>query len=100
VGVLVLALALPLALFWQSWAGANPSHIHYKATEHTYQPKVCGFSQATGSWTHCQAGTSTYTTTHYVNLAPWATPGAVGIALLGVALALGTAARQRRAALQ
>jgi hypothetical protein len=101
--VLVLAVALPLALFWQNWARAYPSHVHYKTTNHEYHPATrncfSSFNEnGTGTF-RCQnhpAHTSTSTGIHYVNLAPWATPGAVGIALLGVALALSTAGRLRK----
>jgi hypothetical protein len=94
-GVLVLAVALPLALFWQTWASANPSHIHYTTTQH--HPATCVDlpKDAPACWPVRAAYVSTEI--HYVNLAPYATPGEVAIALLGVALALSVVARQRKA---
>jgi hypothetical protein len=97
-GVLVLALALPLALFWHTWASANPSHFHYTTGGHInhYAGEGCN-RPVTVEGTCYLRNVGTPQITHYVNLAPYATPGEVGIALLGVALALSLVARQRKA---
>jgi hypothetical protein len=91
--LLVLAIALPAAIFFHSWANADPSHIHYATQVHHPAYTDCP-SRPLSRLMDCNfVAAHTSVGTHYVSLRAWAMPGAVAIAILGVALALVVAGR-------